>query len=511
MFSKIDCLCLQGMEGRVISVEGDVSEGLPGYNFVGYLASEVREAQDRVRTAIRNLGLPLPPRKVTINLSPADFRKEGTGFDLAIAAAILMSYEKIPKASGKAAIFAGELGLDGAVKGIPGILAITELAKKYGYLKMYLPRANLKEASVIEGIDLIGIESLRELVDLLNGKILNKRYQRESGLVLLENMNRYGVDFSEINGQPLLRRAAEVAAAGKHNLLMIGPAGSGKTMTARRIPTIMPELALDESIEISKLYSICHLLSEKEPLILNRPFRSPHHSISMQALAGGGSRPKPGEVSLASGGILFLDELPEMSRAALEVLRQPLEERCITVTRVQGSYRYPADFQLVAAMNPCLCGHYPDRERCTCTQSQIRRYLGRISRPFLDRIDMCVETAPISYEEMNREGENESSARIRARVERARKIQKERFWGGTVRYNGEMSSRQVKQYCRLSPKESGFMEVVFQEMKLSARVYGKILKVARTAADLDEYSEIEHRHLCEAISYVRLKEKYWGR
>lgn len=495
----------------MISVEGDVSDGLPGYNFVGYLASEVREAQDRVRTAIRNLELSLPPRKVTINLSPADFRKEGTGFDLAIAAAILMSYGKIPKTGGQDALFVGELGLDGTVKGIPGILAITDLARKYGYLRIYLPRVNLREASVIGGIELIGIDSLRELVDLLNGKRLNRGYKREEGHVSLEDMNRYGVDFSEINGQPLLRRAAEVAAAGGHNLLMIGPAGSGKTMTARRIPTIMPALTLEESIEISKLYSICHLLSEKEPLILTRPFRSPHHSISMQALAGGGSRPKPGEVSLASGGILFLDELPEMSRAALEVLRQPLEERSITIARVQGSFCYPADFQLVAAMNPCLCGHYPDRDRCTCTPAQIHRYLGKISRPFLDRIDMCVETAPISYGEMNSGGENESSARIRARVERARRIQKERFSGNTVRCNGAMSSRQVKQYCRLSKMESRFMESVFQEMQLSARVYDKILKVARTAADLEEHPEIEHRHLCEAISYVRLKEKYWGR
>lgn len=511
LFSRIQSLCLQGMEGIVISVEADVSDGLPGYIFVGYLASEVREAQDRVRTAIRNLEFFLPPKKVTINLSPADFRKEGTGFDLAIAAAILMSYGRISKDAVEGAVFTGELGLDGTVKGIPGILAIADLAKKYGFTRLYLPEGNLNEAAVIKDIELVGICSLKELVEMLNGKIPMKILKRGKGTSSVCGMNRYPVDFSEVNGQPLLRRAAEVAAAGKHNLLMIGPAGSGKTMVARRIPTIMPEMSQEESIEISKLYSICHLLSDSEPLVLVRPFRAPHHSVSMQALAGGGSRPKPGEISLASGGILFLDELPEMSRSALEVLRQPLEERCITVVRVHGSYCYPADFQLVAAMNPCLCGYYPDRDRCTCTPAQIRRYLGKVSRPLLDRIDLCVEAAPVTYEEICTGEENEDSASIRRRVEKAREIQKWRFQRTSIRCNGEMSGRQVREFCILSDKESTFMERIFRDMRLSARVYDKVLKVARTSADLEGSVEIEHRHLCEAVSYVRLKEKYWGK
>lgn len=511
MFSSVISLCLQGMEGIVISVEADVSDGLPGYIFVGYLASEVREAQDRVRTAIRNLGFSLPPKKVTINLSPADFRKEGTGFDLAIAAAILMSYGQIPQECANAAVFIGELGLDGTVKGIPGILAIVDLAVKNGFSRVYLPKENMREASVIGGIELVGVGSLRELTGVLTGKIPAVICRCKEEGPSFSGLNRYPVDFSEVNGQPLLRRAAEVAAAGKHNLLMIGPPGSGKTMVARRMPSIMPELTIKESIEISKLYSICHLLSEKEPLILNRPFRSPHHSASMQALAGGGSRPKPGEISLASGGILFLDELPEMSRSAMEVLRQPLEERYITVARVFGSFRYPANFQLVAAMNPCLCGHFPDMERCTCTPAQIHRYLGKISRPFLDRIDLCVEAAPVTYEEINSSEKNESSSQIRKRVECAREIQKERLAGCPVSCNGEMDGRQVREFCKLSGKEAHFMEHVFQDMKLSARVYDKVLKVARTAADLEESQEIRHRHLCEAVSYVRLKEKYWGR
>lgn len=512
MFSKISSLCLQGIEGTVISVEADVSDGLPGYIFVGYLASEVREAQDRVRTAIRNLGLGLPPKKVTINLSPADFRKEGTGFDLAIAVAILMSYGVVSEQVAEQAVFVGELGLDGTVKGIPGILAIADLAKKQGFKRIYLPNVNLREASVISEIGLVGISSLKETLDLLTGKRPFKESISESaGFFSFEGLNQYRTDFSEVNGQPLLRRAAEVAAAGKHNLLIIGPAGSGKTMVARRMPTIMPELTLKESIEISKLYSVCHLLSDREPLILSRPFRAPHHSISMQALAGGGSRPRPGEISLASGGILFLDELPEMKRSTLEALRQPLEERCITVARVQGAFRYPADFQLVAAMNPCLCGCYPDRERCTCTPSEIRRYLGRVSRPLLDRMDICVEAASVTYEDVQKGGNNEDSASIRRRVELARQIQKKRFGDGPVRCNGEMSGKQVKQFCSLPETESLYLKSVFQKMQFSARSYDKILKVARTAADLEGCENICRRHISEAVSYARLKEKYWGR
>lgn len=510
MFCKRSGLCLQGIGGAVVSVEADVSDGLPGYLFVGYLASEVREAQERVRTAIKNLGLRLLPKKITINLSPADIRKEGTGFDLAIAAAILAAYGAVPNEAGCDCIYAGELGLDGSVKGIPGILAMADLARRSGFSRMFVPAANVSEASMIEGIRPIPVRSLRELFEMLTGQEPFQDGGKGTGFDG-KDLNSYDVDFSEVNGQPLLRRAAEVAAAGKHNLLAIGPAGSGKTMVARRMPTIMPELTMEEAIEISKLYSISRLLSETEPLIRRRPFRAPHHSISMQAMTGGGSRPKPGEISLATGGILFLDELPEFSRQTLEALRQPLEERCVTISRVHGSVCYPADFQLVAAMNPCLCGHYPDMEKCTCTPSQIRRYLGKISRPILDRMDICVEAPAASFEDISRAGKNEPSEAIRARVKRAREIQAERFLGTSVRCNGEMSGSQVKEFCRLEEKERQFMERIYGEMGLSARTYDKILKVARTAADLEESDEICHRHLCEAVSYVRFKERYWGK
>lgn len=509
MFGKINSMYLRGLEGVPVLVEADVSDGLPGYSFVGYLASEVKESQDRVRTAIRNLNLSLPPKKVTINLSPADVRKEGTGFDLAIATAILTAYGIFLPDAMNQTVIVGELGLDGRVKGIPGILALTAWAKQNGYSRIFLPEENLKEAAVIEGIGLIGVCSLKELFDMLRGVLPVTEYAREGGLLKMDQLNQYDVDFSEVNGQAVLRRAAEVAAAGMHNLLMIGPAGSGKTMVAKRMPTILPDLDLEECIEISKIYSVSHLLTEKEPLIRRRPFRAPHHTISAQALAGGGSRPKPGEISLATGGILFLDELPEMGNAA-EILRQPLEERKINISRVHGSFCYPANFQLVAAMNPCKCGFFPDLSRCTCTSGQIRRYLSKISRPLLDRIDVCVEAASVTYDEISKTGTNESSAEIRKRVKAAREIQRKRFKDQPIRCNGEMNGNMVKKYCIINNEESRFMKAVFEEMNLSARMYDKILKVARTTADMEGRDEIQHKDLCEAISYVRVRAKYWG-
>lgn len=391
-----------------ISIEADVSDGLPGYSFVGYLASEVREAQDRVRTAIKNLGLSLPPKKVTINLSPADIRKEGTAYDLGIAAAILMAYGVVLPELTEEAAFIGELGLDGKVKGIPGVLALTSWARQFGFTKLFLPKENVKEASVISGISLVGVSSLEEVMLILQGNQAMAEFERNENFYISGVLNKYDVDFSEINGQTVLRRAAEVAAAGMHNLLIIGPAGSGKTMVAKRMPTILPKLEISECIEISKIYSIANLLSEKEPLITSRPFRAPHHTISAQALVGGGVRPKPGEVSLATGGILFLDELPEM-RASVEGLREVLEERKITISRIHGTVCYPANLQLVSAMNPCLCGFYPDLNRCTCTSGQIKRYLSKVSRPLLDRIDICVEAAAVTYDEIAAKRENEDS------------------------------------------------------------------------------------------------------
>ena len=477
---------------------------------VGYLASEVKEAQDRVRTAIRNLNLSLLPKKVTINLSPADMRKEGTGFDLPIAVAILAAYGFFDGREVRDSLFIGELGLDGKLKGVPGILALTAWAREKGFKKIFLPEENLKEASILSEISLVGIKSLQEVFQILCGKCPARIYSGEPLREKEFRLNSYNVDFSEINGQQVLRRAAEVAAAGKHNLLMIGPAGSGKTMVAKRIPTILPSMDLEEAIEISKIYSVGHLLTEKDPLITARPFRAPHHTISANALVGGGSRPKPGEISLASGGILFLDELPELGRMALESLRMPLEEKKVTISRVHGTVSYPAEPQLIAAMNPCRCGHYPDMEKCTCTPGEIRRYLMKVSRPLLDRIDICVEASGMSYLEISGKQENEDSASIRKRVESARQMQKRRFEGLGIRCNSEMSGNMVRKFCIINNEESRFMEAVFREMQFSARMYDKILKVARTAADLAGREMIAHVDLCEAISYVRVREKYWG-
>ena len=509
MIAKIDSMSLCGIQGQRISVEVDVNDGLPGFIMTGFLSSEVREAQDRVRTAIRNLELNLNPKKITVNLSPADIRKEGTGFDMAIAVAVLSAYGLIPLNAVSETMFVGELGLDGLVKGIPGILAMTDWAKECGVRRIFMPKCNLQEASVIKGIGLVGVGSLQELFYMLRGSIPMKEVINGDLCGVEQRFDHYELDFSEVNGQMVLRRAAEVAVSGGHNLMMIGPAGSGKTMIAKRLPTIMPPMDLSECIEISKIYSISHLLSEEQPLVTSRPFRAPHHTISDKALIGGGGRPKPGEISLATGGILFLDELPEMSRTAIEALRQPLEEKQVTISRLHGNLIYPARFQLVAALNPCLCGHYPDLSRCTCTASQIRRYLSRVSRPLLDRMDICVEASPMSYEEVSGQNDNEDSATIRQRVVCAREIQEKRFHDYGIRCNHEMTSAMVRRFCSISFEESRFLESVFCEMKFSARMYDKILKVARTIADMAFHREIEHVDLCEAISYVRVREKYW--
>ncbi len=498
------------MEGKNVAVEADVSDGLPGLILVGYLASEVREGGDRVRTAIRNLGLSLPPKKITINLSPADFRKEGTGFDLAIAAAILSAHGGFSAKGLEDAVFFGELGLDGAVRGIPGVMALTAQAQESGFRRVFLPMENVNEASVIGGIALYGVRDLKHLLDMLSGKLPMQAEPAVDIEKLQSIMNQYEVDFSELSGQTLLRRAAEVAAAGKHNLLVIGPAGAGKTMLAKRMPTIMPGIDIAESIEISKIYSVSGLLTDKDPLIKIRPFRAPHHTVSAQALTGGGRRPKPGEISLATGGILFLDEFPEFSRAALEILRQPLEERKVTVSRVEASVTYPANFQLVAAMNPCPCGHFPDRSRCRCTDGQIAKYLQKVSGPMLDRIDICVEASPVSYGDIRSSGKNESSCEIRSRVEQARKIQRERFADENIRCNGEMSGRHIREFCRLGREEEAFMKEIFEKMDLTARMHDRILKVARTTADLAGEEEIRLSDLCEAVSYVKSRDKFWG-
>lgn len=509
MFTKINSGGIRAVEGFIVSVEADVSGGLPGFSISGHLASEVRESQERVRTALRNSGFRLPARKITVNLSPAGIRKGGTAYDLAIAVAVLGAFEQVNTTVLPDSFVVGELGLDGRVKPVNGVLSMVDKAREYGLKRCFLPVDNVREGMVIQGMEMIGVESLEQMVCMLRDSrsivpgCLPASENRETALP-------YDVDFRDVNGQLILRRAAEIAAAGMHGLLMSGSAGTGKTMIAKRIPTIMPSLSREEDIEISKIYSVCGMLPPGRPLLSQRPFRSPHHTVTPQALSGGGLA-RPGELSLASGGILFLDELPHFSREAIDILRQPLEDRKITVTRVQGTYEFPADFIMIAAINPCPCGFYPDRNRCRCTEEQIQRYLGRISRPVLNRFDICAQASAVKFEEMtSQKQDNEDSAAIKKRVEAAAMIQKQRFEGTGIRFNSRMGPGDLAKYCKLETEERNLMKMAYESRGLSARRYHKALKVARTIADLDQSGCIKREHLAEALGYGMLEDYLWG-
>lgn len=505
---------LWGIDGIIISVEADVHDGLPGFLITGNLAKETKEAQERVQTALKNAGFQLSAKKITVNLAPADIRKDGTAYDLAIAAAVLGAYARTEQTSRQdtameEVMIVGEVGLGGEAKPVRGVLSLVSAAKKKGIKRCFLPKENAREGSMVEGVEIVPVEGIRQIWDMLNHpEHIPRNSIKEENKIVQKNWNTYSVDFSELNGQSLLRRATEIAVAGRHNILYIGPAGTGKTMAARRIPTIMPALSPEESLEISKIYSICGLLPKDIPLMTSRPFRSPHYTITPTALTGGGTIPKPGEISLASGGVLFLDEFPEFSGRVIELLRQPLEDRKVTISRLYGSCTFPANTMLAATMNPCPCGYYPDKSRCRCSKWQIKQYIGKISKPILDRIDITVEASPISFDEFRKKEKNESSADIRIRINKAQNIQKQRFL--SQRFNGEMSVKELDQYCSLKKEEEEYLRQIYQKMKLSARGCHKILRVARTIADLDGKEEIEKIHLSEAVSYRSLEDKYWN-
>lgn len=508
MYSKVNTCVLQGLKGHLVEVETDLSRGLPMFSIVGLPDAAIRESKERVRTAIKNSDYDFPLNRITINLAPANLKKDGSQMDLSIAIGILIADEVIVEQKDTQIVYIGELALDGKVNPVDGALAMVISMRELGITKCIIPFDNRDECSVISDMDIIPVKTLKELIEYLNEEINIEPYKSDQDM--LENTILYSICFSDIKGQESLKRALEVAAAGSHNVLIIGPPGSGKTMAARRIPTILPDLTFEEAIEVTKIYSISGMLNTKS-LIKERPFRAPHHTASNVALIGGGRVPKPGEVSLAHNGLLFLDELPEFNKNVLEVLRQPIEDGIVNISRVNANLTYPSKFMFVASMNPCPCGYYGDPiHNCTCSQNNIDRYLGKISNPLLDRIDLHIEVLPVEYDELEDSNIPETSLEIKKRVQRARDIQLDRYKNDNIYNNSQITNRDIDKYCKITNTSKNILKNAFDKYKFSARTYNKILKVARTIADLDQEENIKDKHVLEAIRYRTMDSKYWG-